>query len=125
AAACSGSSHAVRPSTLITRSSLGGIRLGDSRKSVESMLGPGRVEHSQSGDTTVLYRRAGVTVFYGSADAGSSLSRLAAMPIMSCSAESRPQSCATRPQNGVPGPLFDATHGRVIARLARGAHQLS
>jgi hypothetical protein len=125
---------------LITKSSLAGIHLRDSRPSVEALIGAGHtIEHSSAGDITVVYPKAGLTVLFGHGLAshnhpgvywvktaspryrttsgvgvGSALFKVRAMPGIACSGIPV-QSCETRPDNGVPGLQFDVTHNRVSA----------
>ena len=125
---------------LITKSSLAGIHLGDSRPTVEALIGTGHiVEHSNVGDVLVAYPKVGLTVFYAHGQSsqngpsvywvktrspryrtsrgtgvGSTLAKVRAIPGIVCSGIPA-KTCETIPDNGVPGLEFDVTQKRVSA----------
>lgn len=138
AAGCSGTGADRRPqpTDLVTRTSLGGIHLQDSRATVERLYGHGR-NLGRHGARAFHYR-AGLTVYYDTegkgprvavveatssrfhtasgARLGSSLRAVKALGHMDCSRVTGARTeCLTRAYG--PGLLFDLAGGKVV-RLA-------
>jgi hypothetical protein len=140
-AACSrqGADQHAHPTDLVTRTSLGGIHLQDSRATVERLYGPGRNLH-RHGERAFHYS-AGLTVSYDAeakgapvalveatsprfhtasgARLGGSARAVRALGHMDCGVVSkatafsdREVDCVTRAHG--PGLMFDIVAGRVV-----------
>lgn len=136
---CLGSGGGREPSHLITRFSIGGVRLDERRSDVEAALGAGRTVHGDAASgATVHYAGAGLTIFYagvgapkgrtyfvatsdrryrtaGGIGVGSTVDQVSTLAGVTCSAPRGLGFCETVANNGVPGLLFDVTGGRVTS----------